>query len=534
MAFAVTENVNIERFAREAKRITTERNEPEQTEEQAVKQERTETTAPNWAEEPPVDIKNLAQLKRALTVGAEFEITSYIRGEVVNQWRRVKEADTVAIYSIRPDAPDDEKTTLANHGRGSYLPWEKASDWGFANGICTAYRRGTEHTEENRLFSIKVRPPVHKRELGEEKQQTAEISNPLIKELSKTFPADTAERLYNAFEGAKMADWQSNQAKVNRVKRALYDILGNEEQTESAFSVLSSGEAPKLKDIVIDLSPRTDRCEREEIPEQTRDGDMSEKLNKIAKTANTKIDYTITDENLGVGGAKEKFAANIAAIETLKRIESRNLHLAADMFRANNASPDEQKILAGYVGWGGLSQAFDPNNKVWAKEYQQLKELLTDEEYAAAKSSTLNAHYTTPTVIGAIYKGLQNLGFEGGNILEPAMGVGNFFGAMPEEIRKNSHLSGVELDSITGRIAQQLYQNADVQIKGFEKTDFSDNYFDAAVGNVPFGSYPVSDKRYNRENFFIHDYFLAKTLDKLAPGGVAALITTTGQQHLLF
>jgi len=359
----------------------------------------------------------------------------------------------VAIYSIRPDAPDDEKTTLANHGRGSYLPWEKASDWGFANGVCTAYRKGTEHTEENRLFSIKVRPPVHKQERGEEKQQTAEITNPLIKELAKTFPADTAERLYNAFEGAKMADWQSNQAKINRVKRALYDILRNEEQTESAFSVLSSGEMPKLKDIVIDLSPRTDSYEREEIPEQARDGDMSEKINKIAKTAITKIDYTITDENLGVGGAKEKFAANIAAIEMLKRIESRNLHLAADMFRAHNAEPDEQKILAGYVGWGGLSQAFDPNNKAWTKEYQRLKELLTDEEYAAAKGSTLNAHYTTPTVINAIYKGLQNLGFEGGNILEPAMGVGNFFGAMHEEIRKNSHLSGVELDSITGRIA---------------------------------------------------------------------------------
>lgn len=362
----------------------------------------------------------------------------------------------------------------------------------------------------------------------EENRQTAEIANPLIKELAKTVPADTAERLYNAFEGTKMADWQSNQAKINRVKRALYDILGNEEQTESAFAVLSSGEAPKLKEVVINLSPNTVDYEREKTPEQSQDKDMTEVLNKVAKTANTKIDYTITDENLGVGGAKEKFAANIAAIETLKRIESRNLHLAADMFKAHNADPDEQIILAGYVGWGGLSQAFDPNNASWAKEYRQLKELLADEEYAAAKGSTLNAHYTTPTVINAIYKGLQNLGFEGGNILEPAMGVGNFFGAMPEELRRNSHLSGVELDSITGRIAQQLYQNADVQIKGFEKTDFSDNYFDAAVGNVPFGSYSVSDKRYNRENFFIHDYFLAKTLDKLAPGGVAALITTKG------
>ena len=552
--FAVTENVNIEQFAREAVYLPNKEEIAEKfnaavekaekqplAEEKSVEKLHTSegikatdfmaamgvnvvnmgaeqkiesgNEPPQSENNKPVDIKNLAQLKRALTVGAEFEITSYIHGDVVNQWRRVNDADTTAIYSIRPDAPDDEKTTLANHGRGSYLPWEKASDWGFANGICTAYRRGKEHTEENRLFSIKVRSRVLKQERGAEDQQTAEVTNPLIKELSKTFPADTAEQLYNAFEGAKMADWDSNQAKINRVKRALYDILGNEEQTESAFAVLSG--KPKLRDFVIDLTPKNEYYERTDIPQ-----------NEVKDAP--KIDYTITDENLGVGGAKEKFAANIAAIETLKKIERRNLHLAADMFKAQNATPDEQKILAGYVGWGDLSQAFDPNNKAWAKEYKQLKELLTDEEYAAARASTVNAHYTTPVVISAIYDGLKNLGFEGGNILEPAMGVGNFFGCMPEELRKNSHLSGVELDSITGRIAQQLYQNADVQVKGFEETDFSDNFFDAAVGNVPFGSYPVSDKRYNRENFFIHDYFLAKTLDKLAPSGVAALITTKG------
>lgn len=158
----------------------------------------------------------------------------------------------------------------------------------------------------------------------------------------------------------------------------------------------------------------------------------------------------------------------------------------------------------------------------------ELKKLLTPDEYEAARGSVLNAHYTSPTVIHAIYSGLQNLGFEGGNILEPAMGVGNFFGAMPEEMQKNSSLSGVELDSITGRIAKQLYPNADVQIKGFEKTSFSDNFFDVVVGNVPFGSYGVSDKRYNRENFFIHDYFIAKSLDKVAPGGIVAVVTTKG------
>ena len=229
-------------------------------------------------------------------------------------------------------------------------------------------------------------------------------------------------------------------------------------------------------------------------------------------------DFTITDEHLGEGGAKAKYSANIAAIKTLKQIESEN--------RA--ATPEEQKTLSKYVGWGGVPQAFDGDNSTWATEYAQLKSLLTPDEYEAARGSVLNAHYTSPTVIHAIYSGLQNLGFEGGNILEPAMGVGNFFGAMPQEMRKNSSLSGVELDSITGRIAQQLYPSADVQIKGYEKTNFSDNFFDVVVGNVPFGSYGVSDKRYNRENFFIHDYFIAKSLDKVAPGGIVAVVTTKG------
>ena len=464
-----------------------------------VPDRKTETTV----EEKTVETENAPQEQsNEIKAGDSF----MYRGRVVTV------TDDKGIY------PDDIVISREEKAGGlSYAVTENVNAAQFAREA----KRITPEMNEPKLTEMKAVEQART-------ETSAKISNPLVDELSKTFPADTAERLYNAFESAKMADWQDNQAKINRVKRALYDILGNEEQAESAFAILSTGEAPKLKDIVIDLSPRAEYYEREEVREQSRDKDISADVNEIAKTANTKIDFTITDENLGVGGAKEKFAANIAAIETLKRIESRNLNLAADMFKAQNATPDEQKILAGYVGWGGLSQAFDPNNKAWSKEYRQLKELLTDEEYATAKGSTLNAHYTTPTVISAIYKGLQNLGFEGGNILEPAMGVGNFFGAMPEEIRKNSHLSGVELDSITGRIAQQLYQNADVQIKGFEKTDFSDNYFDAAVGNVPFGSYSVSDKRYNRENFFIHDYFLAKTLDKLAPNGVAAIITTKG------
>ena len=231
-----------------------------------------------------------------------------------------------------------------------------------------------------------------------------------------------------------------------------------------------------------------------------------------------KHDFTVTDEHLGEGGQKAKFAANIAAIRTLKAIESEN----------RLATPEEQTVLSKYVGWGGLSQAFDENNSSWSSEHKELAETLTEDEYTAAKSTVLNAHYTSPTVINGIYKGLAALGFSGGNVLEPAMGVGNFFGVMPEEMRKESRLHGVELDSITGRIAKQLYQTADIQIRGYEETTFSDNYFDAAIGNVPFGNYGVFDKRYNKENFLIHDYFFAKTLDKVAPNGIVAFVTTKG------
>ncbi len=227
--------------------------------------------------------------------------------------------------------------------------------------------------------------------------------------------------------------------------------------------------------------------------------------------------FKIGGNILSDGGQKTRYAANVTAIRTLKKIET----------EGRTATSDEQKILSQYVGWGGIPQAFDSNNDKWSKEYTELEELLTDEEYAAARDSTVNAHYTTPTVINAIYKAVGNMGFKNGNVLEPAMGVGNFFGCMPEEMRE-SKLFGVELDSITGRIARQLYPNANIQIKGYEKTDFPDNFFDLAVGNVPFGNYPVADKRYDKVKFPIHDYFFAKTLDKVAPGGIVAFITSKG------
>ena len=229
------------------------------------------------------------------------------------------------------------------------------------------------------------------------------------------------------------------------------------------------------------------------------------------------VNFHITDDELGQGTPKEKFRANIMAIQLLKKCESENRH----------ATAEEQEILSRYVGWGGLADAFDENKPAWETEYLELKTVLTPEEYAAARASTLNAHYTQPIVIESMYQALENMGFEKGNILEPAMGVGNFFGMLPEKM-EDSKLYGVELDSISGRIASLLYPDANIQIKGFEKTDYPNDFFDVVIGNVPFGAYKVNDRKYEKYNFFIHDYFLAKSIDQLRPGGVAALITTKG------
>ena len=224
--------------------------------------------------------------------------------------------------------------------------------------------------------------------------------------------------------------------------------------------------------------------------------------------------FRILDDDLGKGGPKEKFWRNIKAIATLKQIEQENRY----------ATPEEQHILSQYVGWGGLADAFDPDKPAWAAEYGELKELLTPEEYEAARASTLNAHYTSPTVIRAVYEAVERMGFRSGNILEPSMGVGNFFGMLPESMA-GSRLYGVELDSISGRIARQLYPKADITVAGFETTDRRD-FYDLAIGNVPFGQYQVNDKAYNKLGFNIHNYFFAKALDQVRPGGVVAFVTS--------
>lgn len=237
---------------------------------------------------------------------------------------------------------------------------------------------------------------------------------------------------------------------------------------------------------------------------------LSTKEEEKAKPEN----FHITDYNLGIGGAKEKFKNNIIAINLLKELE----------FEGRNATPEEQEILSRYVGWGGLADAFDDTNEKWADEYKELYVTLLPDEYRAAKSSVLDAHYTSPTIINAMYEAIGNMGFTEGNILEPSMGIGNFFGMLPDEM-STSRLYGVEIDSISGRIAKQLYPNADITISGFEKTSRRD-FYDIAIGNVPFGQTKVNDREYNKLGFSIHNYFFAKALDQVRPGGIVAFVTS--------
>ncbi len=254
--------------------------------------------------------------------------------------------------------------------------------------------------------------------------------------------------------------------------------------------------------------------ETEEEPEKS-----SEKEPEIDKSGAVNYHISFNEaENTGKGFApKEKFRQNIEAIRTLEKIEGEH----------RTATPEEQEVLAKYVGWGGLADAFDSSKANWANEYQELKSLLSPEEYASARESTLNAHYTSPVIIQAIYDAVGKMGFTRGNVLDPAAGIGNFYGCLPEEMQA-SRLYGAELDGLTGRIAKQLYPHADIKITGFENTSYPNDFFDVAVGNVPFGQYKVSDRQYDKHNFLIHDYFFAKTLDKVRPGGIVAFVTSKG------
>ncbi|HAE60793.1 MAG TPA: hypothetical protein DCG38_00415, partial [Eubacteriaceae bacterium] len=323
-----------------------------------------------------------------------------------------------------------------------------------------------------------------------------------------TFQQDNMAIYHEAYQGDELInpdledelndflkDWLSNIARQGHiVYKAYYSEDIDEENEEPTFD-------DKGHEILIEEPSETDDL-----------------LDIEQKDLHEKINYQFSPEDeIGIGGLKTKFRANVEAIKTLKVIEAEN----------RMATDKEQSILARYVGWGGMPQAFDVGASGWSNEYSELKKLLSQEEYDSAKASTPNAHYTSSVVIHSIYQALNQFGFKKGNILEPSLGVGNFFSHLPESMNK-SKLFGVELDDVSGHIARQLYQKAQIQVKGYEETQFEDNFFDVAIGNVPFGNYKVYDRLYDKHNFMIHDYFFTKTLDKVRPGGIIAFVTSKG------
>ena len=289
------------------------------------------------------------------------------------------------------------------------------------------------------------------------------------------------------------------------------DLLDPEDMEEPVWQETGGGETTR---VMFDLMPETAEPSGASEPSPVQPDGGSQPVETPLPPARN---YRITDDNLGAGGPKTRFAANIAAIRTLKQIED----------EGRKATQPEQEILARYVGWGGLADAFDDGVESWQKEYAELKGLLTPDEYDKARASVLNAHYTPPVVVKAIYDAIGQMGFKRGNVLEPSCGTGNFFGLVPEEMRA-AKLYGVELDDISARIADKLYPSATIVNSGFEKTNFPDSFFDVVIGNVPFGDYKAYDQDYNRHNFFIHDYFIAKSIDKVRAGGVVALVTSNG------
>ena len=301
-----------------------------------------------------------------------------------------------------------------------------------------------------------------------------------------------------------------NSGKENSNKENSHEVNNGKENEDTEATAPQSLSKMEEQEPEIDISDSDTQAVKAELEKSELQIDKTNAVN-----------FHITpdmEENTGKGFApKEKFRQNVEAIRTLEKIESEH----------RIARPEEQEILAKYVGWGGLADAFDETKANWANEYQELKSLLSSEEYASARESTLNAHYTSTVIIKSIYDAIDKMGFSKGNILEPAMGTGNFFGMLPEKMQ-GSRLYGVELDGLTGRIAKQLYPNADIKVTGFEKTDYPNDFFDVAIGNVPFGQYKVADRAYDKHNFLIHDYFFAKTLDKVRPGGVVAFVTSKG------
>lgn len=367
---------------------------------------------------------------------------------------------------------------------------------------------------ENRVFSAMVEADVYLEDFSPEQvdviYETAEKDLNLVPILNPEFPPEQMQLIADVIE--RMA--ANEQAAFGNEINPLTNHVMNPEE----INTIRKNRHLPLEPVTADTLDGIGKTDNMQSVSGTQTGQKFVTGMPVHQTAVQKrTNFHITDDDLGAGGPKQKFRANMDAIRLLKELESEN----------RLATPEEQEILSRFVGWGGIPAAFDDKNEAWAAEYTELKQALTPEEYREARASTLNAFYTSPTVIKAMYEALGNMGLQQGNVLEPSCGIGNFMGLLPETM-DGLKMYGVELDSISGKIAKQLYQKNHISVQGFETAEYPDSFFDCVIGNVPFGAYKVADRKYDRHNFMIHDYFIAKSLDLVRPGGVVAVVTSSG------
>ena len=458
------------------------------------------------------------------TLKRESENNEEVKGGVTNESDISKERGLLhSQHQSKPSEEQDTRQVRSNEERIS----EESQDRILQRFTISGNTQGTsnEHTRTSTTTSRSDNERVRsaRGSDGETKGKQSDVVGTKDEQYEEQSRGDNTSRADISIEEER--EWK----KADSEEQSVFLIPGTKEeipiQKQYEQVDLFTGAEEQIYSVE-DRSERTEVVvEEKQVIEET--AELKEELlqaeertkepTKKAIDTSGGVNFTIIDNALGQGTTKEKFMRNRDAIKLLKEIEKEE----------RLTTPKEQEILSNYIGWGGMADVFDENKLAWRDEYLELKRILSEHEYDAARSSTLNAHYTPPIIIHSMYETLERMGFDKGNILEPAMGVGNFFGMLPESL-KESRLYGVELDSITGRIAKQLYPKADIQIKGFEETNYQNDFFDVVIGNVPFGQYKVYDKEYNKRNFFIHDYFIAKALDKVRTGGVVAVVTTKG------
>lgn len=468
--FAITENISYDKLLNSGLYEYIGKAEPEKAQSAPVK---SKPAVNPEAEKPEIPtVKNLSQLKKAIKPGMMFEITDHLRPECIGERRIVTGVSTVDFTSRKLDENGEPM------GKDLHMDFDRAKNWAFDGGELTS-----RLDNGDMLMSFHFIDSL-------EREQTVHVDKE-----HELAPEKTAPEL-------SVGDYLEYRGKEYKVESL--DMDGFITLTDTALE-----DAPRLISRVTFLTDEFIRSGEYMV--------ITPEKGEVEAPAPDKGDnFTITDDTLGEGGAKTKFRANVDAIRTLKTLEAEK----------RPATAEEKETLSKYVGWGALAKAFDKNDEKWAAEYKELSELLTPQEYAQARSTVNDAFYTSPTVIDGIYEALANFGFEGGNVLEPAMGIGNFFGRMPEDMQAHSQLYGVEIDSLSGRIAQALYPDADIAIQGFEKNRFQNGSFDVAVGNVPFGELGFRDTVHDTTK--LHDYFFAEALSKLKDGGIMAFVTSAG------